>query len=48
MFSSEVCLVRGLEFWLARVEEIREEAADGLEDVAGGDAVLVFDVPLPQ
>ena len=48
MFSSEVCLVRGLEFWLARVEEIREEAADGLEDVAGGDAVLVLDVPLPQ
>ena len=48
MFSSEVCLVRGLEFWLARVEEVLQDAADGLEDVAGGDAVLVLDVPLPQ
>ena len=46
--SSEVCLVCGLEFWLARVEEVGEDAADGLEDVAGGDAVLVLDVPLPQ
>ena len=33
---------------MSRVEEIWEEAADGLEDVAGGDTVLVLDVPLPQ
>ena len=46
--SAEVCLVCGLEFWLTRVEEVLQDAADGLEDVAGGDAVLVLDVPLPQ
>ena len=33
---------------MARVEEVLQDAADGLEDVAGGDAVLVLDVPLPQ
>ena len=38
-------LVHLLQLGVPRVEEVRENAADGLEDVGGRDTVEVLDVP---